>query len=464
MSNSFIGSKIAIITKSQCRYTGTIIGIDAQASSILLGNVKCFGTENRGGSFSNNQMPGTTVPIMQFANSDIEDLKIVDEEQQAAENSSQKQQQQQSLHSMPVLSSPPASMPKKQSSIHDDPAIVSAVVSSSNKDLSNSNRLLHDLHHLGISDDHSKKLPKTEESRLRTDSGELGPSWSLLSSSKWDNNKSHSQQQQPHQQSSNKSKFFDDFSLNNTDQLQSNHSHQQWPSNTHSTQTSRHQNAPFNEQEDDSSLPVRQPFFSTDTRSFSHELQPQNRYQNGNMQNQQRPFYNNNNNNNNNRRPPMNHQQYQQQQQRRPGGGNRETFHDNGNSYENDFDFETSNRKFNKIVSEDELKQQPESPNHFLHLNNSPSLNAEFEPIYDKRKSFFDNIAPEDSADPSAPMYNRSRNQDTFGNDRFQRQRGRGAAGGGGGYRRSNNNNYRQQQGNEDFYYRQNNNGYNYRY
>ena len=26
MSSSFIGSKIAIVTKSQCRYSGTIIG------------------------------------------------------------------------------------------------------------------------------------------------------------------------------------------------------------------------------------------------------------------------------------------------------------------------------------------------------------------------------------------------------------------------------------------------------
>ena len=50
-------------------------GIDAQVSSIVLGNVKCFGTENRGGNFSTKQMAGTIVPVMQFANSDIEDFK-----------------------------------------------------------------------------------------------------------------------------------------------------------------------------------------------------------------------------------------------------------------------------------------------------------------------------------------------------------------------------------------------------
>ena len=82
-------------------------------------------------------------------------LKIVDEEQ-TTENSS---------HSMPVLSSPPPpppAPPKKQSSIHDDPAIVSAVVSTGNKDLSMSSRLMHDLQHLSLSDEQSKKLPKTE--------------------------------------------------------------------------------------------------------------------------------------------------------------------------------------------------------------------------------------------------------------------------------------------------------------
>jgi hypothetical protein len=136
-------------------------GIDAQASSIVLGNVKCFGTENRGGNFSNSPIVGTIVPIMQFANSDIEDLKIVTEDQ-IIENPSP---QQQSSRPMPVLSSPPPPPPpalKKQSSIHDDPAIVSAVMSSTNKDVSMSNRLVHDLQRLNLSDEQSRKLPKTE--------------------------------------------------------------------------------------------------------------------------------------------------------------------------------------------------------------------------------------------------------------------------------------------------------------
>jgi len=101
-------------------------------------------------------MAGTILPIMQFANSDIEDLKIVDEEQ-TPETS------QQQTYSMPVVSSPPS---RQQPSIHDDPAIVSAVISSANKDntsnASISSRLIHNLQHMTLSDEQSKTLKKNE--------------------------------------------------------------------------------------------------------------------------------------------------------------------------------------------------------------------------------------------------------------------------------------------------------------
>ncbi len=101
---------------------------------------------------------------MQFANSDIEDLKIVDEDH-PVENLP-------SSYSRSALSSPPPppppAPPQKQPSIHDDPAIVSAVVSSTNKDLSMSSRLVHDLQHLNLSDEQSKKLPKAEGKRSTT--------------------------------------------------------------------------------------------------------------------------------------------------------------------------------------------------------------------------------------------------------------------------------------------------------
>jgi hypothetical protein len=134
-----------------------LLGIDSQTSSILLGNVKCFGTENRPGSLANGPIVGTTLPIMQFANSDIEDLKIVDKDQ-TSESS------QQQSNAMPVISLAPAQA--RQPSIHDDPAIVSAVISSSNKDntpiSSLPSRFMHDLHHMTLSDEQSKTLPKNE--------------------------------------------------------------------------------------------------------------------------------------------------------------------------------------------------------------------------------------------------------------------------------------------------------------
>lgn len=95
---------------------------------------------------------------MQFANSDIEDLKIVDEEQSSGSGTAQ----QQSSFSMPVVSPPAPPVPAV--SIHDDPAIVSAVVSSTNKDNTSngsaSNRLLHNLQHMTLSDESSKKEGK----------------------------------------------------------------------------------------------------------------------------------------------------------------------------------------------------------------------------------------------------------------------------------------------------------------
>lgn len=85
---------------------------------------------------------------MQFANSDIEDLKIVDEEASGV---------------AATASAPTPAAPVKTSSIHDDPAIVSAVMSSSasNKESSSSsNRLVDDLQKLTLSHEQSKKEGK----------------------------------------------------------------------------------------------------------------------------------------------------------------------------------------------------------------------------------------------------------------------------------------------------------------
>lgn len=224
--------------------------------------------------------------------------------------------------------------------------------------------------------------------------------------------------------SGNRSKFFDSYQSTNSEATSSNRSQPSWL--TQSSSTSR--------QTDPNGLLFRQPMPSYPQQST--------RQQNGHMQQRYNQY----------RSAPS-------RPQRRIGGGNRETFNDSGNNYDDDFDFESSNQKFNKIASEDEFKQQSESSNQlFQHQIHDSQSNAEYEPMYDKKKSFFDNSAVED---PAEPMYNRTRNQDTFGYDRYQQQQ-RNRGGSIGGYRRGNNQ-YRQQ-GNENYSYRQNNNGYNYRY
>lgn len=196
-------------------------------------------------------------------------------------------------------------------------------------------------------------------------------------------------------------------------------------------------------------MPFRQPFF-TDDHPYP-QRQQQNRYQNDNMQYRQRYFYNN-------------HRGFKSNQQRYGGnnGGNREAFQDNPNDFDNDFDFETSNRNFNKLTSEDDLPTH--QPMH-LPMNNNNNSNDDLPISYDKKKSFFDNLALTAQSDTATSQgYNRSKNTDTFGNDGYQHHHNRSNNN---GYRRSNNNYRQYQQGNEDFYYKQhgnNKNGYQNRY
>ena len=227
--------------------------------------------------------------------------------------------------------------------------------------------------------------------------------------------------------------------MNSTESIQPQRSQRWMPSslNNHGTQTSNRSN----QYDDERDLPTRQPFFSED-QPFS----PQQNFSINSSSHQHRNFTNN-------RRPPM---------RRRPmGGGNRETFYDNGMHYDDEFDFESSNRKFNKITNEEEFKQPADSLQTFkLAIESHQDGSIEYQPVYDKKKSFFDNISLQETTDLPVPMYHRSRNQDTFGNnhhnDRYQRSkyRGNGNGNGYGGQRRTN------YQNNSN----SNQNGYHYRY
>ena len=153
ISERLLVSKKKQQQQAQLHRLDFFVGIDAQSSSIILGNVKCYGTEHRGGNFVDHFMIGTVVPIMQFANSDIEDLKIVEDETPVMEKAS--------TYAAPVQP-PVVTPPQRQPSIHDDPAIVRAVVSSTKKDLTTSNQLVNDLEQLNFSNQQSRNPPKTE--------------------------------------------------------------------------------------------------------------------------------------------------------------------------------------------------------------------------------------------------------------------------------------------------------------
>lgn len=139
-------------------------GIDQTTSSILLGTVTCFGTEDRPGNIITNQMVGTIVPIMQFANSEIADLQIVDDEYLAKELAKKQNQR-----SVPVTPVAPTFV---QPSIHDDPAIVSAVVNSASKQESssiNSNlstQMMTAFNQMTLNDGNSKVEGKNREKKF----------------------------------------------------------------------------------------------------------------------------------------------------------------------------------------------------------------------------------------------------------------------------------------------------------
>lgn len=169
-----------------------------------------------------------------------------------------------------------------------------------------------------------------------------------------------------------------------------------------------------------------------------------NRFPNGNQQASSRPFYNNHarsgyGSSNLNRRP----------------NGNRETFQTNVNEMGDDFDFESSNRNFQKLTSENDKEQEkPIKTSQIQPVEQNQAAAAnDFQPIYDKSRSFFDNSTTTNTTETS--KFNRVSNQDTFGSDGYSRRPYRGRIQNFNN-RRQNNNQHRQyQHGYNDQFHRQ---------
>lgn len=114
--------------------------------------------------------------------------------------------------------------------------------------------------------------------------------------------------------------------------------------------------------------------------------------------------------------------------QRRIGGfvgGNRETFQGFPDDIDDEFDFETSNSKFHKLTTDDEAKHENNvATNHSLPFKFDNDTTVEHPSVYDKKKSFFDNLAvSEQSEMPKSHGYGRSTNntyrQNQYGSDNF---------------------------------------------
>ncbi|CAF0820522.1 unnamed protein product [Didymodactylos carnosus] len=433
---SFIGSNITLITKSKIRYSGTIVGIDADSSAVLLGSVKCYGSE--GGPQTTNP---TYFPVMSFKNADIEDLKIGD-------NDAKLQQQTQEHQSLPSPTVP---------SIHDDPAVLSVVTNKiseqgaspfgmpSNPSMPN---VIRSLQNFSIDGESAK-----------TNSGYSNEHQSLPTSKR---------ETKPKQLDPTTSKFFDNFSSDTNKNLQTgvtdryfqpfcdygDSKNNESSGNhyiTHSMQTAN--NLLSNDNGDDRSVFNNHPYSQTaksyqqqdnfgdnggfnryssyetrnDYQGGKSNYQYQQRYQPQQRHQQQRQFHNQGNNRRNNN--------YQQQTFPKQ---NRETFNDS--AFESDFDFDQSNLKFDKIASESEFKQHlppTDYPTSLSQTNNvqnnksSKNMNSSQSNdgayTYDKKKSFFDSISCStssgiDGAHGQNPNY-RTKNQETFGNSYYQRRK-----------------------------------------
>jgi hypothetical protein len=144
----------------------------------------------------------------------------------------------------------------------------------------------------------------------------------------------------------------------------------------------------------------------------------------------------------------------------------RDAFQDNVQNYDADFDFETSNRTFNKLASADEFKQQTDSTGHFDHrqfINKNNETTTDYALLHDKKKSFFDNTTVKHTSNGSKTSANhRTNNMTTFGYDgQVQRLNARPVVN---THRRANN--YYRQQQSYDYSYQQsiNTNGYQYHF
>ncbi|RKP06756.1 Lsm14 N-terminal, partial [Thamnocephalis sphaerospora] len=77
--NTFVGSKIALISKSDVRYVGILHSISAEEATVSLEQVRCFGTEGRKANPTEELLASSTVyDFVVFRAGDIKDLTVLE--------------------------------------------------------------------------------------------------------------------------------------------------------------------------------------------------------------------------------------------------------------------------------------------------------------------------------------------------------------------------------------------------
>ncbi|KAI8340613.1 Scd6-like Sm domain-containing protein [Chlamydoabsidia padenii] len=78
MGDSYIGSKLSLISKSDIRYVGILQNVDTPSSSLVLGQVQSFGTEGRRGGGAQDEIPPSSVifECIVFRGTDVKDLQV----------------------------------------------------------------------------------------------------------------------------------------------------------------------------------------------------------------------------------------------------------------------------------------------------------------------------------------------------------------------------------------------------
>ncbi|KAA8498314.1 Protein decapping 5 [Porphyridium purpureum] len=73
----YLGALISLISKSEFRYEGTLYSINTQESTILLQNVRCFGTEGRRRDAAQTEPSPQVYDFISFRGTDIKDLHVM---------------------------------------------------------------------------------------------------------------------------------------------------------------------------------------------------------------------------------------------------------------------------------------------------------------------------------------------------------------------------------------------------